>query len=214
MREPVTDCFGHSFERLALKAWVKHHNRSPVTGEDYPKDFNVSKLPVTYALKELCDKTIIDESIQEVICSLTDTLDKVNQERAVKTCMQISAANGKCKKRRFAELGGLKALLALKTLRNININVNILCTLVNFGLEDIIPDSDCIEFLLGFVHKSSAHSHLATKALYMVTKNSDENKRRLVQLGGANALCKFAEDTYARQTVMSLKAFCQTQTPH
>ena len=32
MRDPVITCDGHSYEREAIKEWLRHHRTSPVTG--------------------------------------------------------------------------------------------------------------------------------------------------------------------------------------
>ena len=57
MRDPVQDCFGHTYDRNALQTWVlKYSHVSPKTRQPYPSSFRVSDLPTNYALKGLCDE--------------------------------------------------------------------------------------------------------------------------------------------------------------
>ncbi len=36
MNNPVSDSFGHSYEKAAIKCWLDEHDTSPVTGEVLP----------------------------------------------------------------------------------------------------------------------------------------------------------------------------------
>jgi len=37
MENPVSDFFGHSYEKAAIKSWLNEHNTSPMTGKRLQK---------------------------------------------------------------------------------------------------------------------------------------------------------------------------------
>ena len=204
MKEPVTDCYGHSFEKHALQEWVNHHNVSPVNRKPYPTWFKVSELPVNYSLKLLCDNERNEKSIQKLIYGLSHGQDTQAKECATKAVLDLSHSNDILQKRRFCEAGGVKALLALTHLINVSIQVNTICILMNFGLDDIELDLACVDFLSGLLNTDYPYRHLATKALYSVIHNNREMQNRVIESGGLLRLCNLFDDTYARETVRSL----------
>ena len=76
MTDPVMDCNGHTFERIAIEAWYRTHDTSPVTGATV---INKSLTP-NYAIKQMLDAKVIPpvqgssaaSSAASVISALTD----------------------------------------------------------------------------------------------------------------------------------------------
>ena len=50
MRDPVTTCDGHAFERVAIERWLESHRTSPMTGAL----LETRALAPAIALRQLC----------------------------------------------------------------------------------------------------------------------------------------------------------------
>lgn len=69
MREPVTDCNGHTFERSAIETWYNANNTSPVTGAIVAN----KNLVVNYAIKQLIESSITEQNPKPSIAVIPTT---------------------------------------------------------------------------------------------------------------------------------------------
>jgi hypothetical protein len=91
MRDPVTDCNGHTFERSAIESWYATHDTSPVTGAVVAN----KTLVVNYALKQLMDTSVksAEPSVAPAVAAAVSMLEPARLPELITTTSMFKCLN-------------------------------------------------------------------------------------------------------------------------